>query len=76
MVTGTTQAQQAGVGTYTQEQLANSVQQLKISDKRKRNEMMRLGTSNPSAFALTNQPQLQQAVQPPTDVRQAGNVTN
>ena len=45
-------------------QISDLVSRNKISDKRKRNEMMRLGTSDPNSFAMQNQQQIQQAQQP------------
>lgn len=63
MAIGDQSQQVAGAGLDLS-QISNVVNMSKISDKRKRNEMMRLGTSDPNAFALQNQPQLQQAQQP------------
>lgn len=45
-------------------QLSDIVSRNKISDKRKRNEMIRLGTSDPNSFAMQNQQQIQEAQQP------------
>lgn len=45
-------------------QISDIVSRNKFSDKRKRNEMVRLGTSDPNSFAMQNQQQLQQAEQP------------
>ena len=63
MVTGD-QATQVGAINLDQFSIADAVNRQKISDKRKRNEMMRLGTSDPNAFAVQNQQQLQEATMP------------
>lgn len=63
MVTGD-QATQVGALDLNQSSIADAVNRYKISDKRKRNEMMRLGTSDPNAFALQNQEHLQEATMP------------
>lgn len=56
-----TQAQALGLDAS---QIADAVNRQKIGSQRQRNEMMRLGTSDPNAFALQNKQQLQQATQP------------
>ena len=53
------QTQQLGL-----DQIADIVNRQKIGDKRLRNQMMQLGTTDPSSFALQNQQFLQQAQQP------------
>jgi len=58
------QASQAGVGGFDQSQLADIVNRKKMGTQRQRNEMMRMGTTDPNSFAMQNQPQLQQAAQP------------
>lgn len=63
MVTGD-QAAQVGAINLDQSSIADAVNRQKISDRRKRNEMMRLGTSDPNAFAVQNQQQLQEATMP------------
>lgn len=63
MVTGTQDQQVSGLG-LDQAQIADVINRQKIGNIRQRNEMMRLGTSDPSAFALQNQPAIQQAEQP------------
>ena len=49
---------------FDQSQIADAINRQKIGSQRQRREMMRLGTTDPSAFALQNQPSLQQAQQP------------
>jgi len=47
-----------------QAQIADAVNRQKVGTQRQRNEMMRLGTSDPNSFAMQNQKQLQDAQQP------------
>lgn len=47
-----------------QAQIADAVNRQKAGTQRQRNEMMRLGTSDPNSFAMQNQKQLQEAQQP------------
>lgn len=56
-----TQAQALGLDAS---QIADAVNRQKIGSQRQRNEMMRLGTSDPNAFALQNKRFLQQPEQP------------
>lgn len=56
------QAQQ--VASMGLDQLNNVMLKNKISDKRKRNEMLRLGQQDPTAFAVQNTQALQQPEQP------------
>ena len=49
---------------FDQSQIADAINRQKIGSQRQRREMMRLGTTDPNAFALQNQPSLQQAQQP------------
>jgi hypothetical protein len=58
------QTQQVGAAGLDLTSVSDTINRLGIGDKRKRNEMMRKGLSDPSAFALQNQSQLQQAQQP------------
>lgn len=44
--------------------VSDAINRLQISDKRKRNEMIRAGVTDPNAFAISFGPQLQQAQQP------------
>lgn len=53
------QASQLGL-----DQIADVVNRQKIGDRRLRNQMMQLGTTDPNAFALQNKDFLQQAQQP------------
>jgi len=60
-----TQAQQVGSLGLDQAQIADAINRKYVGmSQRQRNEMMRLGTSDPGAFALQNKTQLQQAQQP------------
>jgi hypothetical protein len=47
-----------------QAQIADAVNRQKVGTQRQRNEMMRLGTSDPNSFAMQNQKQIQDAQQP------------
>lgn len=58
------QGQQVASQGLGLDQIADVVNRQKISDKRLRNEMMRMGTSDPNAFSLQNKQSLQQAQQP------------
>jgi len=49
---------------FDQSQIADTINRQKLGSQRQRNEMMRLGTSDPGAFALQNKPTIQQAAQP------------
>lgn len=59
-----TQQQQVTGADLDLSQVSNAVSMNMVSDPRKRNEMIRMGLSDPNAFALQNQGQLQQAQQP------------
>lgn len=59
-----TQSSQANLPDWSQEQVANAVSFAKISDRRRRNEMIRAGTSDPSAWAINNQDLITQANAP------------
>ena len=65
------QAQQ--VASMGLDQLNNVMLKNKISDKRKRNEMLRLGQQDPTAFAVQNTQALQQPEQP-TEFLGAGRI--
>ena len=47
-----------------QAQIADAINRQKVGSQRVKNEMMRQGTQDPGAFAMNNQPQIQQAQQP------------
>ena len=56
-------ADSIGLG-LDQSQIADAINRQKLGTQRQRNEMMRLGTSDPNSFIMQNQSQLQQAQQP------------
>lgn len=72
MADATQTASQIGQDPY---QVADAINRQKISDTRKRNEMMRLGTSDPSSFYMQNQGEIQQA-QMPTEYLSAGRTSD
>lgn len=47
-----------------QAQIADAINRQKLGTQRQKNEMMRLGTSDPNSFAMNNSSQISQAAQP------------
>ena len=60
----------------SQEQIADAINRAKIGSQRQKNEMMRLGTSDPTSFQMNFSKQLQDQAAPQDYLGTGGKVTN
>ena len=60
----------------SQEQIADAINRAKIGSQRQKNEMMRLGTSDPTSFQMNFSKQLQDQAAPQDFLGAGGKVTN
>ena len=60
----------------SQEQIADAINRAKIGSQRQKNEMMRLGTSDPTSFQMNFSKQLQDQAAPQDYLGAGGKVTN